>query len=336
MQSAATTTKGSNSEVSASITVNKSAVQSSTSTTPLPQRMVISALAGMGAATFCHPLDVVRVQMQTEGVQYKNTLDAVAQIYRRNGLSQGLYAGISAAYLRQWMYGSFRIGVYSNLLEKAQLKNMAQGRDKHDVPFVRKLLMGCTSGAIGSFVGTPSEIALVRMSNDAKLPLDQRRNYSNAIDCIGRIAKEEGALNLWRGAAPTVARATLLSACLLGITSEIKMKLSRSGYFGKDGSAFHGLPVMFVSTLCSSFCANVVANPFDVVKSRMQNMPIAADGSAAYSSMVDCFLKSIRSEGIFVLWYGFTPGFVKLAPYTVICLTLADKVTRAMTGKDAL
>ena len=70
----------------------------------------------MGAATFCHPLDVIRVQMQTDGVQYKNTFDAATSIYRRAGLLNGLYAGVSAAYLRQWMYGSFRIGIYAYLL----------------------------------------------------------------------------------------------------------------------------------------------------------------------------------------------------------------------------
>lgn len=30
-------------------------------------KMVIAAFSGMGAATVCHPLDVIRVQMQTEG-----------------------------------------------------------------------------------------------------------------------------------------------------------------------------------------------------------------------------------------------------------------------------
>lgn len=82
---------------------------------PMSQRLVIGALAGMGAATFCHPLDVLRVQMQTEGVQYKNTLDAATSIYKRAGVVEGLYAGVSAAYLRQWMYGSFRIGIYAYL-----------------------------------------------------------------------------------------------------------------------------------------------------------------------------------------------------------------------------
>ena len=93
---------------------------------------------------------------------------------------------------------------------------------------------------------------------------------------------------------------------------------------------------MFCATLISSFCANIVANPFDVIKSRMQNMPINADGTAMYRGMADCFVKSIRSEGVFVLYKGFTPAFVKLAPYTIISLTLADKLTKALTGKEAL
>lgn len=68
----------------------------------------------------------------------------------------------------------------------------------------------------------------------------------------------------------------------------------------------------------------------------MQNMPIAADGTAMYTNMVDCFVKSIRAEGFMVMWAGFTPAFLKLAPYTIISLTLADKLTKAVTGKDAL
>ena len=55
-----------------------------------------------------------------------------------------------------------------------------------------------------------------------------------------------------------------------------------------------------------------------------------------YSSMADCFVQSIRKEGMMVLYKGFTPAFLKLAPYSIISLTLADKLTKAVTGKDAL
>ena len=196
--------------------------------------------------------------------------------------------------------------------------------------------MGCISGGIGSFVGTPSELALVRMSADSKLPVEQRRNYTSVVDCLVRITREEGLVHLWRGATPTVLRATLLSSCQLGITSQVKGTLQQSGYFGTDGEWLQGYPVLFCSTLVSSFCANIVANPFDVVKSRLQNMLVVGQQAPLYNGMVDCAVKSIRAEGMTVLYKGFVPAFIKLAPYTVISLTLADKLTKAVTGKDAL
>jgi solute carrier family 25 oxoglutarate transporter 11 len=298
---------------------------------PLSTRMALSAFAGVSAATVCHPLDVIRVQMQT-GSSYKSTTDAAIQIYKRYGFSGGLYAGISAGYLRQLLYGSCRMGIYSYLLERAKMDHKTGG----NISFGSKLLMGCTSGAIGSLVGTPADLALVRMSADSKAPEGQRRGYKNVIDCVVRITREEGLINLWRGATPTVLRCTALSACQLGITSEMKSILVKSGWFGPNGEFMQGIPMLFCATLVSSFFANVAANPFDVVKSRMQNMQIMADGTVMYNSMGDCFIKCVKSEGLMVLYSGFVPAFVKLAPYTVISLTIVDKFTKALTGKDAL
>lgn len=296
-------------------------------------KMVIAAFSGMGAATFCHPLDVIRVQMQTEGAEYKSPVDCAKQIVERSGVKDGLYAGISAAYLRQWLYGSCRIGIYAFLLEQEQAK---LGKDVA-IPFVRKLAMGMTSGGIGSFVGTPSELALVRMSNDSKLPEAQRRNYKNIGNCLARIFREEGLTSLWTGARVTVLRAMVLSAFALGLTSEIKSKLIVTGFFGENGQMFQGIPLLFIATMFSSFVANIASNPFDVVKSRVQNQGKTGDkGQAQYDGMIDCFLQIVRKEGVHKLWAGFVPAFVKLAPYTVISLTLADKITKAVTGKAAL
>lgn len=302
----------------------------------LVTKMVIAAFSGMGAATVCHPLDVIRVQMQTEGTSYNNFADALCGIYKKDGLKDGLYAGVSAAYLRQWLYGSCRIGIYAYLLENAQNANVAKGLDKNAISLPSKMLFGLTSGGIGSFVGTPSELALVRMSNDKKLPVEKRRNYNGVGNCITRIAKEEGLPALFTGAPATVLRACLLSACAMGITSEIKMRLTNTGLFGDDGKLYGGVPILFIATLFSSFAANMVANPFDVVKSRMQNMEIEKDGSSQYNSMLDCFIQTVSNDGVFKLWSGFVPAFLKLAPYTVISLLLTDKITKIVTGKDAL
>lgn len=72
------------------------------------------------------------------------------------------------------------------------------------------------------------------------------------------------------------------------------------------------------------------------LRSRMQNMVVEKDGSAQYSSMFDCFLQTVGNEGVLKLWSGFVPAFLKLAPYTVISLILTDKITKIITGKEAL
>jgi hypothetical protein len=47
---------------------------------------------------------VLRAQVSGE-IKYKGVVDAAVQIVKRKGLVNGLYAGLSAAYLRQWTYG---------------------------------------------------------------------------------------------------------------------------------------------------------------------------------------------------------------------------------------
>ena len=163
--------------------------------------------------------------------------------------------------------------------EQAESKAQLEGATSTALPLHVKMALGLCSGGIGSFVGTPSEVALVRMSADSKLPVNQRRNYKGIGDCLARIYQDEGLAGLWTGARVTVLRAMLLTACVLGIGSEIKERLAGTGWFGLHGKMFHGLPLLFVATICSSFFANIVTNPVDVVKSRMQNQAKGGGGN---------------------------------------------------------
>lgn len=42
------------------------------------------------------------------------------------------------------------------------------------------------------FLGTPAEVALIRMTADGRLPLNERRNYKSVFDALFRIYREEG------------------------------------------------------------------------------------------------------------------------------------------------
>jgi solute carrier family 25 oxoglutarate transporter 11 len=208
------------------------------------------------------------------------------------GGPSAFYEGITAAYLRQWTYGSCRLGMYSFALDYVT-KAKAKGES---VSFLEKIGMGCVSGGIGSFIGNPAELALVRMGGDGRLPLEERRNYKNVLECIYRTAKDEGLPALWRGAAPTVIRACLLSSSTLAVYSEAKARLPEQFPVLKRTE----LGTMFAGTLVSSLVANVIVNPFDVVKSRIQSMAIVPGQPPMYSGMADCFAQGLKKEGPWV------------------------------------
>ena len=65
----------------------------------LPTRMVIAALGGMGAATVCHPLDTLRVNLQVDTAgRFAGMADAAVKITKRSGVSKG--------------YGTFRLNFH--------------------------------------------------------------------------------------------------------------------------------------------------------------------------------------------------------------------------------
>ena len=85
--------------------------------------------------------------------------------------------------------------------------------------------MGCglTAGGCGAFIGTPADVAIIRMSTDGSLPVNKRRNYSSVFNALARINREEGVTTLWRGATPTMARAMVVNAAQLATYSQVQL-----------------------------------------------------------------------------------------------------------------
>ena len=75
----------------------------------------------------------------------------------------------------------------------------------------QRVYCSLVAGAIGSFIGNPCDLSLVRMQADSTLPPAERRNYKHVFDAFGRIVREEGVTSLWNGATPTIARAMALN-----------------------------------------------------------------------------------------------------------------------------
>ncbi|KJH51267.1 hypothetical protein DICVIV_02546 [Dictyocaulus viviparus] len=272
----------------------------------------------MCATLFVQPLDLVKNRMQLSGIsgkrEYRSSVHCLTSIVRNEGLL-AIYNGLSAGLLRQATYTTTRLGTYTYLFEYFRKGDTAPS-------FAMKFSLGMVAGATGSVVGTPAELALIRMTSDGRLPPEQRRNYKNVFDALIRVVKEEGVLTLWRGCGPTVIRGVVVNASQLSTYSQSKQALLGTGYV-KDGIFCH-----FLASMVSGLATTIASMPVDIAKTRIQSMKVI-DGKPEYRNAFDVWIRVIRNEGIFALWKGFTPYYMRIGPHTVITFIFLEQMNAA-------
>lgn len=128
-----------------------------------------------------------------------------------------------------------------------------EANDGKPLPLYQKALCGLTAGAIGASVGSPADLALIRMQADATLPVAQRRNYTNAFHALYRIVADEGVLALWKGAGPTVVRAMALNMGMLASYDQSVEVFRDSLGFGEAATVIGNLMVNWIFLFIISF-----------------------------------------------------------------------------------
>lgn len=99
-------------------------------------RWYFGGLASGGAACFTHPLDLLKVTLQTQQEGKISMLQLTGKILRQQGIF-GLYNGLSASLLRQLTYSTTRFGIY-----EIGKKDFGNG-------FLGKILLAGFAGAAG-------------------------------------------------------------------------------------------------------------------------------------------------------------------------------------------
>ncbi|KAK6734898.1 hypothetical protein RB195_018223 [Necator americanus] len=237
---------------------------------PKAAKFVLGGSAGMTAAAIVQPLDLLKNRMQLSGKsgqkQFKTSFHALNHVLRNEGFF-ALYNGLSAGLLRQATYTTTRLGIYTWMLESFTKKDKP-------LSFPAKASLGMAAGACGALVGTPADLALIRMTGDGHLPPEQRRNYKNVIDALFRIAKEEGILTWFRGCGPTVIRAMVVNAAQLATYSHAKQLILATKRV-KDGIFCH-----FLASMISGLATTVASMPVDIIKTSQQVVTVGIDANA--------------------------------------------------------
>ncbi|KAF9615241.1 hypothetical protein IFM89_022503 [Coptis chinensis] len=182
---------------------------------------------------------------------------------------------------------------------------------------IRRPFVGLTAGAIGSSVGSPTNLALIRMQADATLPLEQRRHYKNLFHALYRIVADKGVLFLWKGASPTVVREMALNMGML-------TSYDQSVEFCKDT---FGLGDARASAV-SRFFTSASSLPFDYVKTQIQKMQPDATGKYPYTGSLNCALKTLKAGGPLKFYTGFPVYCVRIAPHVMMTWIFFNQIQK--------
>jgi solute carrier family 25 oxoglutarate transporter 11 len=227
------------------------------------------------------------------------------------------YQGLSAALLRQVVYGSSRLGLFRVFSDTQREQNGGK-----PLSLSRKTATGMIAGGLASFIGSPADLCLIRFQADQTLPPAQRRNYKNIGDALVRIVREEGILGLWRGASPTVIRAICLNGAMMPVSDQVKETIGP--LMGGETS----LASSFTSAAASGVASALASLPADVVKTRLQRMvPDPATGKMPYSGFLDCAKKVAQKDGLGAFYAGTGTYIIRIAPHAFITLLILDAIS---------
>jgi solute carrier family 25 oxoglutarate transporter 11 len=167
------------------------------------------------------------------------------------------------------------------------------------------------------------EVATVRMSNDASLPLAERRNYKGVFDVIKRIYTEEGVKAFWRGSIPFSQRAALVGVFQVATLDQFTELYSR--YLNQKKNS---IPNVFCSAMTSGLIYSIATMPLEASKNRMASQkPDAVTGKLPYTSTLQLLRAVSANEGFLALYNGFFPYYIRCGGHTV-CMFIAVQVLR--------
>jgi len=271
------------------------------------------------AACVTHPLDLVKVRLQTRSGNAPSTMvSTFAHVFTHHGLP-GLYSGLSASLLRQITYSTTRFGVYEEFKS-----SLTTSTSKPSFPIL--IAISSMSGFLGGIAGNPADVLNVRMQHDAALPEDKRRNYKNAIDGLIRMTREEGWKSLFRGVWPNSMRAVLMTASQLASYDGFKRVLI------EHTPMVDGLGTHFSASFLAGFVATTVCSPVDVIKTRVMS---SHESKALVTLLTDVY----KLEGVGWMFRGWVPSFIRLGPHTIATFLFLEqhkKLYRKFKGIDEL
>ncbi|GAX17456.1 solute carrier family 25 (mitochondrial thiamine pyrophosphate transporter), member 19 [Fistulifera solaris] len=213
----------------------KEQVQSVLSSTA--SAFVSGAVAGTFATLATYPFDVCRTTFAARGIvpqvqslpfgsmaephfgppvnlPPKTLRQFVVQLYQQKGI-RGFYAGVNPAVVQIIPYMGLNFGIYDTLT-------------RGDKSVGLSAYAGSIAGAMSKLLIYPVDTVKRRLQHQAFYSGDIVSPYKGMMDCVTRIAREEGFCSFYRGVVPSVLKTTIASSLSFSLFRFSKNVLERT------------------------------------------------------------------------------------------------------------
>lgn len=302
---------------------------------PKPESALKSFLSGGVGGACCvlvgHPLDLVKVRMQTGSASASTSVIGMLSTTLRTEGIRGLYRGVSAPLTA--VTPMFAVSFWSYDMGQRIVKSYGQRgmtAEEKTQKYTLSMTEICMAGAFSAIPTTgimaPSErIKCLLQVQANELEKGGKARYSGMLDCAKQVLKEGGLRSLYKGTWATLARDIPGTVAYFGAYELTKKKLMEiQGIDPNNGQLSVGA-VLAAGGFAGMACWTV-GIPADVIKSRYQTAP-----EGKYSGMYDVYKALIKEEGYAGLFRGIRPALIRAFPANAACF-LGMEVSKKMLG----
>ncbi|KAF7818171.1 nicotinamide adenine dinucleotide transporter 1, chloroplastic [Senna tora] len=284
------------------------------------------AAAGVLAATFVCPLDVIKTRFQVHGLpqlangNVKGSLivGSLEQIFHKEGL-RGMYRGLAPtvlALLPNW-------AVYFTMYDQLRSVLCSDG-ERHHLSIGANMIAASGAGAATTIATNPLWVVKTRFQTQGMRP--GVVPYRSTLSALRRIAHEEGIRGLYSGLVPALAGISHV-AIQFPTYEKIKFYLA-----SQDNTAMDKLPardVAIASSIAKIF-ASTLTYPHEVVRSRLQEQ--GHHSERRYAGVIDCVKKVFEQEGVSGFYRGCATNLLRTTPAAVITFTSFEMIHRFLVS----
>lgn len=261
--------------------------------------------AGISGTIFGHPLDTVKVRLQTQRTLYNGMIDCLIKILRTEGFYNGLFRGITSPMANMAFLNSIAFGLFEkskHVVSDFAKTHFHEEKSKKIEPFIA----GGMVGIMSSFFSTPFDVVKIRLQLDNIT----ERKLKGTLHAARYLYKNFGLSVFYLGTIVNLCREVLFAAAYFGSYDTLKRYLC--GLCNKYDMPNYQFFAILVSGGCAGMLGWGSSFPLDVIKSVKQSQPLEGiSWRNRGKSTAQIVKERMKQSGLSGFYRGVSPSLIR-------------------------